>query len=137
MTMACYDMVTVEILSASFQTSQLGEGMLCYRLTESGRLLTPRGFDLAYHGLLHLIGEDGAEFRRSSPTGAWRLWTLSWSKVPRSTAASVAASSGRAIRGDPLLMHRAGGRQQERPARLSLSSPRRPHRRAHERRSPP
>jgi hypothetical protein len=25
MTMACYDMVTVDILSATFQTSQLGE----------------------------------------------------------------------------------------------------------------
>ena len=60
--MGRYDMLTVDILSATFQTSQLGEGMLCYRLTESGRLVTPRGFDLAYHGLLHLIGEDGAEF---------------------------------------------------------------------------
>ncbi len=57
-----YDMLTVDILSAAFRTSQLGEGMLCYRLTERGRLVTPRGFDLAYHGLLHLIGEDGAEF---------------------------------------------------------------------------
>jgi hypothetical protein len=57
-----YDMLTVEILSATFQTSQLGQAMLCYQLTESGRLVTPRGFDLAYHGLLHLIGEDGAEF---------------------------------------------------------------------------
>ena len=43
-----YDMLTVDILSAAFRTSQLGEGMLCYRLTERGRLVTPRGFDLAY-----------------------------------------------------------------------------------------
>jgi hypothetical protein len=82
-----YDMLTVDILSATVQTSQLGEGMLCYRLTESGRLVAPHGFDLAYHGLLHLIGEDGAEFMaifthgrlessRTTPdearTGDWR-----------------------------------------------------------------
>ena len=57
-----YDMLNVDILSAMFQTSQLAESVLCYRLTESGRLVTPRGLDLAYHGLLHLIGEDGVEF---------------------------------------------------------------------------
>jgi hypothetical protein len=57
-----YDMVTVEVPSASFQTVQLGEGMLCYQLTEGGRLVTPLGGTLAYHGLMHLLGENGAEF---------------------------------------------------------------------------
>src|SRR5262249_39239885 len=57
-----FDTVDVEVLAATFQTKQLGEGMLTYRLTEDRRLLAPCGVEIAYHGLLHLIGEDGAEF---------------------------------------------------------------------------
>jgi hypothetical protein len=60
--MADFDMVTVDVLSASFQTQQLGEGMLSYRLPEDGRLVAPCGASIAYHGLLHLIGDDGTEF---------------------------------------------------------------------------
>jgi hypothetical protein len=60
--MALFDTVTVEVLSAAFQTKQLGEGMLAYRLTDDGRLAAPSGALVAYHGLLHLVGEDGAEF---------------------------------------------------------------------------
>jgi hypothetical protein len=53
--MGLFDTVTVDALSAAFQTKQLGETMLTYRLTEDGRLV-------AVGGLLHLLGEDGAEF---------------------------------------------------------------------------
>jgi hypothetical protein len=60
--MGLFDTVTVDVLSADFQTKQLGEGMLTYRLGEDGRLVAPCGVVVAYHGLLHLIGEDGAEF---------------------------------------------------------------------------
>jgi hypothetical protein len=60
--MASYDTVTVEVLSAAFQTKQLGEGMLAYRLGQDGRLAAPCGALVAYHGLLHLVGDDGAEF---------------------------------------------------------------------------
>src|SRR5262249_9462125 len=61
-TMGLYDIVTVDVLAAAFQTRQLGEGMLSYRLGEDGRLVAPCGATVAYHGLLHLVGEDGAEF---------------------------------------------------------------------------
>jgi hypothetical protein len=57
-----FDRVTVEVLSAAFQTKQLGEGMLTYQLAADGRLVAPCGVVVAYHGLLHLVGEDGAEF---------------------------------------------------------------------------
>ena len=60
--MADFDMVTVDILSAGFQTQQLGEGMLSYQLAQDGRLVAPCGALVAYHGLLHLLGDDGAEF---------------------------------------------------------------------------
>ena len=60
--MGLFDRVTVEVLSAAFQTKQLGEGMLTYQLAEDGRLVAPCGVVVAYHGLLHLVGEDGAEF---------------------------------------------------------------------------
>jgi hypothetical protein len=60
--MALFDTVTVEVLSADFQTKQLGEGMLAYRLGEDGHLAAPSGALVAYHGLLHLVGDDGAEF---------------------------------------------------------------------------
>jgi hypothetical protein len=60
--MGVFDIVTVDALSADFQTKQLGEGMLTYRLGEDGRLVALCGVVVAYHGLLHLVGEDGAEF---------------------------------------------------------------------------
>jgi hypothetical protein len=60
--MAHFDMVIVDVLSASFQTQQLGEGMLSYQLAQDGRLVAPCGASIAYHGLLHLVGDDGAEF---------------------------------------------------------------------------
>jgi hypothetical protein len=60
--MGLFDTVTVDVLSADFQTKQLGEGMLTYRLGEDGRLVAPCGVVVAYHGLVHLYGEDGAEF---------------------------------------------------------------------------
>lgn len=60
--MSLFDTVNVDILSASFQTKQLGEAMLTYRLTEQRRLVAPLGQEIAYHGLLHLVGDDGAEF---------------------------------------------------------------------------
>jgi hypothetical protein len=60
--MGLYDNVTVEVLSAGFQTKQLGEGMLSYRLSEDGQLVAPCGLVVSYHGLLHLVGDDGAEF---------------------------------------------------------------------------
>jgi hypothetical protein len=60
--MGLFDTVTVEVLSADFQTKQLGEGMLTYRLAEDGRLVAPCGAVVAYHGLIHLYGDVGAEF---------------------------------------------------------------------------
>jgi len=60
--MGLFDTVTVDALSADFQTKQLGERMLRYRLTESGHLVAPGGPVIAYHGLVHLYGEEGAEF---------------------------------------------------------------------------
>jgi hypothetical protein len=60
--MGLYDTVTVDVLSAAFQTKQLGEGMLTYHLGPDGRLAAPCGALVAFHGLLHLVGEDGAEF---------------------------------------------------------------------------
>ncbi|HVR06691.1 MAG TPA: hypothetical protein VMW75_01470 [Thermoanaerobaculia bacterium] len=60
--MGLFDTVTVDVLSAEFQTKQLGEGFLRYRLTENGQLAAPCGVVIAYHGLVHLVGEDGAEF---------------------------------------------------------------------------
>jgi hypothetical protein len=60
--MGLFDYVHVEVLSADFQSKQLGEGMLHYRLAEDGQLVAPCGVVIAYHGLLHLVGEDGAEF---------------------------------------------------------------------------
>jgi hypothetical protein len=60
--MGLFDTVTVDALSADFQTKQLGEGMLTYRLGEDGRLVAPSGAVVAYHGLVHLHGQDGAEF---------------------------------------------------------------------------
>jgi hypothetical protein len=57
-----YDTVTVAVLSADFRTKQLREGMLVYRLAEDGRLVAPCGVAVVYHGLLHLMGDDGAEF---------------------------------------------------------------------------
>jgi len=61
--MGLFDTVAVDVLSAAFQTKQLAEGMVVtYRLGEDGRLMAPSGRDIAYHGLLHLLGEDGAEF---------------------------------------------------------------------------
>jgi hypothetical protein len=60
--MGTFDTVTMDILSAAFETKQLGGGMLAYRLAENGRLVAPGGVVVAYHGLIHLVGEDGAEF---------------------------------------------------------------------------
>jgi hypothetical protein len=60
--MGQYDTVTVDVLSADFQTKQLGEGMLTYHLAEDGWLVAPCGVAVVYHGLLHLVGDDGAEF---------------------------------------------------------------------------
>jgi hypothetical protein len=60
--MGLFDTVTVEVLAADFQTKQLGEGMLTYRLGDDGRLVAPCGVVVAYHGLVHLYGDDGAEF---------------------------------------------------------------------------
>ena len=60
--MGLFDTVTVDALSADFQTKQLGEGMLRYRLGEDGRLVAPCGVVVAYYGLVHLVGDDGAEF---------------------------------------------------------------------------
>lgn len=60
--MGLFDTVTVDVLSADFQTKQLGEGMLRYQLTQEGQLVAACGLVLAYHGLVHLVGEDGAEF---------------------------------------------------------------------------
>jgi hypothetical protein len=60
--MGLFDTVAVDVLSAAFQTKQFGEGMLTYRLDEDGRLVAPCGREIAFHGLLHLLGEDGAEF---------------------------------------------------------------------------
>jgi len=57
-----FDTVIVEVLAADFQTKQLGEGMVTYRLGEDGRLMAPCGAVVAFHGLLHLLGDDGAEF---------------------------------------------------------------------------
>jgi hypothetical protein len=48
-TMAHFDMVTVDVLSASFQTQQLGEGMLSYQLAQDGRLVAPCGASIAVH----------------------------------------------------------------------------------------
>jgi hypothetical protein len=50
--MGLFDTVAVDVLSATFQTKQLGEGMLAYRLGENGRLVAPSGREIAYHGLL-------------------------------------------------------------------------------------
>lgn len=44
--------------------------MLTYRLGEDGRLVAPSGREIAFHGLLHLLGEDGAEFMASSRTAS-------------------------------------------------------------------
>lgn len=63
--MGLYDTVAVEMLSADFQTKQLGEGMQRYRLTTEGEIVPADGGDvIAYHGLLHLVSpdEDGAEY---------------------------------------------------------------------------
>lgn len=60
--MGLFDIVAVDMLSAAFQTKQLGEAMLIYRLGEDGRLVAPGGQEIALHGLLHLLGDDGAEF---------------------------------------------------------------------------
>jgi hypothetical protein len=60
--MGLFDTVAVDVLSAAFQTKQLGEGMVTYRLGEDGRLVAPYSVVVAYHGLLHLLGQDGAEF---------------------------------------------------------------------------
>jgi hypothetical protein len=69
-----FDTVSVEVLAADFQTKQLGEGMLTYRLAEDGQLVAPCRVLIAYHGLLHLLGEDGAEFMAVFTHG--RLETL-------------------------------------------------------------
>jgi hypothetical protein len=60
--MGLFDTVTVDVLSADFQTKQLGEGMLTYRLGEDRRLVAPCGVVVVYHGLVHLVGDDSAEF---------------------------------------------------------------------------
>ena len=60
--MSLFDTVTVEVLAADFQTKQLGEGMLTYRLTAAGEMVAPCGVMVACHGLVHLLGDDGAEF---------------------------------------------------------------------------
>jgi hypothetical protein len=72
--MGLFDTVTVDALSADFQTKQLGGGMLTYRLTEDGCLVAPCGVVVAYHGLVHLYGEEGAEFMAIFTHG--RLETL-------------------------------------------------------------
>ena len=59
--MGLFDTVIVEVLSADFQTKQLGESMLHYRLTEDGWLVASRGLLIAYPGLVHLLGEVGAD----------------------------------------------------------------------------
>ncbi len=60
--MGLFDTVVVDVLAADFQTKQLGLGMLRYRLGDHGRLVAPCGAEVAYHGLVHLYGDDGAEF---------------------------------------------------------------------------
>ena len=60
--MSLFDTVSVEVLAADFQTKQLGEGMLTYRLTAAGEMVAPCGVVIACHGLVHLLGDDGAEF---------------------------------------------------------------------------
>ncbi|HVR06664.1 MAG TPA: hypothetical protein VMW75_01335 [Thermoanaerobaculia bacterium] len=60
--MGLFDTVVVDVLAAVFQTKQLGLGMLSYRLGNDGRLVAPAGAEVAYDGLVHLYGNDGAEF---------------------------------------------------------------------------
>jgi hypothetical protein len=47
--MGLFDTVAVDVLSAAFQTKQLGEGMATYHLGEDGRLVAPCGLVVAYH----------------------------------------------------------------------------------------
>lgn len=68
--MGAFDTVTLDVFSADFETKQLGGGMLAYRLAENGRLVAPCGGVVAYHGLIHLVGEDGAEFMAVFTHGA-------------------------------------------------------------------
>jgi hypothetical protein len=98
--MGLFDTVTVEVLSADFQTKQLGEGMLRYHLAADGRLVAPCGVVVAYHGIIHLVGEDGAEFMGSSLTDGWNRSTRSPSKAPMPSAAWAKVCSGRGIAGD-------------------------------------
>jgi hypothetical protein len=68
--MSLFDTVTVEVLAADFQTKQLGEGMLTYRLTAAGEMMAPCGVVIACHGLVPLLGDDGAEFMAIFTHGA-------------------------------------------------------------------
>lgn len=45
--MSLFDTVNVDVLSATMQTKQLGEGMLTYRLTEERRLVASCGAEIA------------------------------------------------------------------------------------------
>jgi hypothetical protein len=121
--MGLFDTVSVEVLSADFQTKQLGEGMLTYRLAEDGQLVAPCRVLIAYHGLLHLLGEDGAEFMAVFTHGRWKRLTRSWGRLPTPTAVSGENCSGHAIRGDLILLpggRRAGARKPaRRPARMT------------------
>jgi hypothetical protein len=47
--------------------------MLTYRLAEDGRLVAPCGVAVVYHGLLHLVDDDGAEFMAVFTHGCRRL----------------------------------------------------------------
>jgi hypothetical protein len=98
--MGLFDTVTVDVLSADFQTKQLGEGFLRYRLSEDGRLVAPCGIVVAYHGLVHLVGQDGAEFMAIFTHGRLETSTRSPARSPGDTAAWPRVCSGRELSGD-------------------------------------
>jgi hypothetical protein len=60
--MGMFDTVTVDVLSADFQTKQLGERMLRYQLATDGRLVAPCGVVVAFTAWFTCTGRMGAEF---------------------------------------------------------------------------
>src|SRR5258708_33688472 len=98
--MGLYDTVTVDVLAADFQTKQLGEDMLRYRLGEDGRLVAPCGALVPITAWSTSTARTAPSSSPCSPTGASNSWTPSPKRWATPTVAWDGASCGCGTRGD-------------------------------------
>jgi len=121
--MRLFDTVAVDVLSAAFQTKQLGEGSSPTAWAKTVAWWRPVAGKWPSTGCSTCSATTAPSSWPSSRTASWNHSTRSSRKSPPPTGCSVAACCGRGVPGELIAFCR--------PARLPRSKPRRPARRGH------